>query len=99
MTMLKKLAKLFGFSKVDYKGMVENGALVVDVRTPQEYAKGAVKESVNIPLFELSASLKALYGKQIVLVCRSGARASQAQVLLRDNGIEAFNAGPWQKMS
>lgn len=32
--MLKKLAKLFGFPKVDYKGMVEKGALVVDVRTP-----------------------------------------------------------------
>ena len=42
------------FKKTDYKNLLENGALIVDVRSPQEYAGGAIPGSENIPIASLS---------------------------------------------
>ncbi|UTW61866.1 rhodanese-like domain-containing protein [bacterium SCSIO 12741] len=84
--------------RVDYKGLVENGALIVDVRTPQEYKSGHVKGSINIPLQTLLSNLKKVKNKEVILVCRSGARAAQAKSMLTSKGITAYNAGPWQTL-
>jgi rhodanese-related sulfurtransferase len=35
----------------------------------------------------------------VVLCCRSGARAGNAQSMLQSKGIEAINAGPWQSVA
>lgn len=83
------------FKKEDYGQLVKEGALVVDVRTPEEFNDGHVKGSENIPLNIISTRVKELEGKKIVLVCRSGGRASQALSILTSNGIEAVNAGAW----
>ena len=40
--------------KPDYKKMVTDGAVVVDVRSAGEFASGHIPGSVNIPLEELS---------------------------------------------
>lgn len=85
--------------KVDYRELINQGAIVVDVRTPQEFSQGHVKGSKNIPLQTLSSNAKKLAGKEVVLVCRSGARASQAKYVLQQNGIKAHNAGAWQNLS
>lgn len=89
---------MFGTS-VNYKELLAQGALVVDVRTPGEFQMGSVKDSMNIPLFDLPSQMDTLKGKKVVLVCRSGARASQALQFLAHNGIEAYNAGPWQTLN
>lgn len=81
---------------VDYLGLITNGAIVVDVRSEQEYNNGHANGSINIPLHELSSNLSNLKGKEVILVCRSGARASTAKSLLKKNGISAYNAGAWQ---
>ncbi|MFD2230304.1 rhodanese-like domain-containing protein [Alkalimarinus sediminis] len=69
--------------------------LILDVRTPEEYAAGHVPNAVNIPHTEIKqqASLiaqAASEGKQIVVYCRSGRRAGYAERVLQSSGIKAL---------
>lgn len=91
-------SSLFGGPKVDYSERIANGAVVVDVRSPQEFSMGHFKGSKNIPLQTFASKVKSLKGKEVVVVCRSGARASQAKGILERNGIVAHNAGSWQNL-
>jgi phage shock protein E len=88
---------LFGPS-MDYRQLVKDGAVVVDVRSPQEFKSGHVPGSKNIPLGNLSSKVDELKGKEVVLVCLSGGRAGQAKNILTSAGIKAHNAGPWKNV-
>jgi rhodanese-related sulfurtransferase len=51
-------SQLFGGgSSVDLKSVVAQGAFLVDVRSPGEFADGHVKGSVNIPLDNLTKEI------------------------------------------
>ncbi|MGL4411544.1 MAG: rhodanese-like domain-containing protein [Bacteroidales bacterium] len=83
------LGRLFGMesSVVDFKGLIEGGAMIVDVRTREEYADGGLKNSVNIPLDRLGSSLERLpKDRAIILYCASGMRSSAACSLLKRKG-------------
>lgn len=99
MGILSKLKEMFIGSSVDYKELIENGAIVIDVRTPQEFKQGSIKGSKNFPLQTLSKNISKLKDKEVILVCRSGARASQAKSMLTKSGIVAHNAGAWQNLT
>ncbi|MDB4074929.1 rhodanese-like domain-containing protein [Crocinitomicaceae bacterium] len=88
------------FKKTDYKNLLENGALIVDVRSPQEYAGGAIPGSENIPIASLSLKIKELklIGVPVITVCASGMRSGVAKGQLKAAGIEAYNGGTWTKM-
>lgn len=86
-------------ASVDYTEKIKNGAVVIDVRSPGEFSGGHVKGSTNIPLQNIGNSLNKLKGKEVILVCRSGARAGQAQGILQNAGITAYNAGAWQNIN
>jgi len=88
--------KLFG-PNIDYTELMQNGALIVDVRSPQEFKSGHAKKSKNIPLNVLKSQTASLKGKEIILVCKSGGRAGMAKSILKKEGIIAHNLGPWQK--
>ena len=88
--------KLFG-PPVDYKELIKNGAIIIDVRSPQEFKLGHANKSKNIPLPELKTKIKTLKDKEVILVCKSGARAGMAKSILKKEGILAHNLGPWQK--
>ncbi len=85
-------------SKTELKKVIDNGAMLVDVRTPQEFAEGSVKGAVNIPLNTIENNLdKFDKKKDIVLFCRSGNRSSQAETILKKNGLtKVYNGGSWQ---
>lgn len=96
--MLNFLKSLFGGAPAaDFKSLIASGALVVDVRTVQEYQSGHLPGSVNIPLDQLAGKISALKKKNtpIITVCRSGARSGAAVGMLKGNGIEAYNGGAW----
>ncbi len=63
--------------------------LLVDVRTPREFASGHVAGAVNIPLSQLRDRLFELGDRDdpIEVYCRSGNRSSQAAVVLAVNGF------------
>lgn len=75
--------------------LVKAGALLIDVRSPGEFAGGSVPGAKNIPVDQVSNHLKELnVGKPVVMYCRSGARSGSAVGTLRAAGVEAWNLGP-----
>lgn len=97
--MLSFLKKLFGPS-ADYKQLVANGALIIDVRTTQEYRSGHIDRSQNIPLDQIKGKIPELKkaGKPVITVCKSGARSSMAASILKAAGFEVYNGGSWNAL-
>ena len=93
------LKKLFG-PGTDFNALLDQGALIVDVRTPQEYREGHIPQSQNIPLDQLKNKIADLKkkNKPIITVCRSGSRSGMAKSMLSQAGIEVYNGGPWTSL-
>ena len=62
-----------------------------DVRTPAEFAAGALPGAVNIPLDELRDRLSEVPHAPVVVYCQVGQRGHTATVLLRERGLDAVN--------
>ena len=94
--MFSYLKRLFG-PGVDYKALHESGALIIDVRSPQEFDQGHIKGSKNIPLNIIQREISSLKktNKPIITVCQSGARSGMAKSMLKSAGIEVYNGGSW----
>jgi rhodanese-related sulfurtransferase len=63
---------------------------VLDVRTPAEFEASHIAGSYNVPLDTLgehAPELTARVQEEVVLVCRSGGRARQAESALRESGM------------
>ena len=78
-----------------------NMPLIVDVRTPAEFAGGAYPGAVNIQLDELPSRVNELGDKSrdITLYCASGARSAYAQRMLQQMGFtKVTNAGGLMQM-
>lgn len=73
--------------------ITEKAPLVIDVRTPKEFASGHIANSVNLPLDELSAeSAERIIGakdRQFIVYCKSGMRSSIACGMLVEMGYSA----------
>jgi rhodanese-related sulfurtransferase len=79
--------KLFNNSNQEelVKEAVKNKALLVDVRTKEEYNAGHVAGSINIPVNKLIDNLDKLKGHEtIVLFCASGNRSRLALAILKN---------------
>lgn len=69
----------------------DSSLIVLDVRTPEEFAQGHVPGAFNIPYTHLPAriaELPAAADKDIVVYCTVGARAERAASRLRENGFK-----------
>lgn len=99
--MLNIFKNLFGGNSEAMKQLVADGAVIIDVRTPGEFAGGHPKGAVNIPLDKLEANLNKIkaYKKPIIVCCASGMRSASAKSLLTKKGIENVNdAGSWSNL-
>jgi adenylyltransferase/sulfurtransferase len=64
---------------------------LIDVREPDEFARGALSGFVNLPLGSLEQRLPELpRADTLVFVCRSGARSRRAGALARRSGLAAL---------
>lgn len=62
--------------------------VILDVRTPGEYADGHIPNTILIPLDQLSERLNEVpKEKKVYVICRSGNRSSQAVNLLQSKGF------------
>lgn len=85
-------------STENIKTQVENGAFIVDVRTPSEFASGSFAGAVNIPLNEVESRLDEFKGKEnIIVFCRTGNRSGKAKDILEANGLKNVTNGINQK--
>ena len=70
-------------------------AVVVDVCSADEFAKGHVKGAVNVPLDQLQANLeKTVKSKStpVIMVCAAGARSKRAQAVAEKLGYEKVHS-------
>ncbi|MEC6748734.1 FAD-dependent oxidoreductase [Marinilactibacillus sp. XAAS-LB27] len=71
---------------------VSSGAVLLDVRNTAELKQGRFKDSVHIPLDNLSERLNELdQSKQYIVSCHSGLRSYIAERLLKNNGFTVKN--------
>ena len=92
------------FGKTDntkLKTAIQEGAFLVDVRTPLEFSTGSVKGAVNIPLDKIPSQLAKFNSKKnIVVFCKSGGRSSQAKGILEQNKYQnVINGGTWNNVN
>ncbi len=78
---------------------MQEGAVYLDVRTPEEFSRGHAKGAVNVPLkisssngfavnpnFLADAKMKIAVSKSLVVGCQAGGRSRAACEVLADNG-------------
>lgn len=73
-----------------------SGAVLLDVRTPQEYKEGHIPGSKNIPLQTIDKAATVINNKEtpLYVYCYSGSRSSQAVHILKRMGyINVTNIG------
>lgn len=93
------LKKLFGGTSVDFKTLVKEGAMIIDVRSPAEFNGGHVKGAVNIPLQAIQSSFNKIpKNKVIITCCASGMRSGSAKSLLKAAGYTVHNGGGWMSL-
>ena len=94
--MFSFLRRLFG-PGTDFKALKEAGAIIIDVRSPQEFDNGHIQGSKNIPVNIIQREINSIkkWNKPIITVCQSGARSGMAKSTLKAAGIEVYNGGSW----
>lgn len=87
------------------KQLIAQGATVLDVRTPDEYAGGHLPQATNMPIqsFDVAAVDKLVGGdksKPVVVYCAKGGRAQQAKEKLEAAGYtHVVNGGGFDDLS
>ena len=72
--------------------MIDQGALLIDVRTAEEFAAGHITGAINIPWQETDKLMDAIgpdLQRQVVVYCRSGNRSTVYCNKLRKQGFES----------
>jgi phage shock protein E len=88
--------------------LVAGGALLIDVRTPEEYAGRHLDGAVNIPVDQLQSRMSEVdklaggdKNKPIVVYCQAGGRAGRAKGMLVESGhgqvTNLGGIGDWDK--
>jgi len=99
--MLQAIKNLLGLGpKVDYRDLLQKGAVIIDVRTPNEFRGGHIKTALNIPLNNLASQVsKIKKDKPVITCCASGMRSASAKTFLQSNGFkEVYNGGSWMSL-
>ncbi|MFA5132206.1 MAG: rhodanese-like domain-containing protein [Candidatus Paceibacterota bacterium] len=84
--------KLSGIDFLDKYNKTAN-AVLVDVRTPNEFASGHINDAINIDFENASfvSEIKNLdAAKTYFIYCRSGNRSGQAVAVMKANGIKSI---------
>ncbi|MCB0715474.1 MAG: rhodanese-like domain-containing protein [Chitinophagaceae bacterium] len=95
------ILSFLGFGKNTVQKALENGAVIIDVRTVNEYDRGRIPESLNIPVNLIDTNIERIKGMErpVVCCCESGMRSGKAVRILKSHGIkDVHNGGNWMKV-
>lgn len=97
--MVNFFKKLFG-GGADLAEVLARDAIILDVRTAHEFRIGHPEGAINLPLDRLQTKIEELQKKEVPVItcCASGRRSGIAAKRLKQEGIEAYNGGPWQRV-
>lgn len=97
-SILKRMGQISPASAQSY---LKSGALVIDVRSPGEFATGHLSNAINIPLPEIETAVpRRVKDKNQVLLlhCQSGMRSGVASKKLKRLGYaNTFNLGSYSR--
>jgi phage shock protein E len=95
--MINLIEKIFRGNKTDFKTLVQNGAVIIDVRSDAEFRSGHIKDAVNIPVEQVKNKIHDLkkMNKPVITCCKSGFRSGTAASVLASAGVEVYNGGAW----
>lgn len=71
------------------RSLVSDGAQLVDVRSPEEFAGGHIDGAINLPVDSIGDRGSELSGRTVVMYCRSGMRSRKAANSLARQGHDA----------
>jgi rhodanese-related sulfurtransferase len=72
----------------ELRALLEEGAQIVDVRTPMEFYQGAVPGAVNLPVQAIQQAPGVLdTGRPVIVYCRTGQRSAFAKAWLENLGF------------
>lgn len=101
--MINKIKELLGIKPpANYKELMREGGIIVDVRSKAEFSGGHIKGSKNIPLQTLSANPNIIKDKTkpVITCCASGMRSASARSILRSRGFtNVHNGGSWSNLN
>lgn len=80
------------FAREAERAKADKNALIIDVRTREEYRDGHLPEAVNIPL-DTIANADLPRDKKLFIHCLSGARSRRAAAYLKQQGYDAVDIG------
>lgn len=86
----------------DFKELIAQGAVILDVRSPGEFISGHAKDAVNVPLDVIGAYAQEQNNKDKVIItcCASGMRSDRAKGILESAGFaHVYNGGPWANVN
>ena len=89
------------FDNTDYKLMLSEGGIIIDVRSEGEFYSGHIENSLNIPLSELSSKIDQFKDKNqpIITCCASGIRSAGAAKIFSAKGYtNVVNGGGWSSL-
>jgi len=86
------MAQVTGISQIELMQRIKanHAGLILDVRSPEEYAEGHIPGAINIPHDQLGsrlAEIRSHKNKDVVLYCGSGGRVGIAAKTLRPAGF------------
>jgi len=80
------------------KAISSPDVVLVDVRTPEQYAAGTADNAINIPLAEIHTKAESLRGKKVVVFCNKGVQADEAFKILKKNGVDVYDGTSLQNV-
>jgi phage shock protein E len=87
-------------SGAEAQKLVSGGALLLDVRTAEEFAQGHIPQAKNVPVRDLAARMPEVGdpGRVVVVYCSAGVRSAVARSMLKSRGFgRVFNLGPMSR--
>jgi phage shock protein E len=93
---------MFGFGRNNIKRALRKGAIIIDVRPPNEFDRGRVPDSINIPVDRFSINIMRIKNMNCpVIICGdSWQQANAAVKMLKQNGLkEVYNGESWDSLA
>ena len=94
-----KALSIFKKPSNNIQEFINDGAVIVDVRTELEFNSGNIENSVNVPLKDLMYRVNEFKkDKKYITVCTVGMRAESAKKFFKKRGYQVVNGGRWSNL-